>query len=1352
MKRVLLTLLVGFSLVTVAIVGSTYWLLGTENGLRFALGQTQSWLLNNTTQVLNVELDKGTVWDGFSIQSLRFQGDGLDVQAEQLSLQLNWPELLKKKLLVNRLTAKSIQVTAEPSKEKKDLFILPDRMDLPVNIEVAFLNIEKVTFNDLEFDEIKGKALVQNGQLEIQQFDLAFRDTALKSRLNVVLSSPYAVEGLFTANRTFEDLALDAKLDIQGSLERLELTLNALGQDTSRKQVNQSAQAQAVVTPFKTGLLENVKLLASNFNPSQWFDSAPRAVLNLRANVQPNEDFTESAGDLLLQNSAPASLQSGGIPVSKMAVAFKLILNGQHPEQFDVNVEELLLADGMRSAGQARASLQWKAPVALADGSPDTDLLNGDANFSVQTTALDASVFADLPAKLSLNSTIRGSKNANQLRLTRVQIFDRKAELNATLIAGLGDKLPLDLQMSLLGVNPANYMPNPSPLLQGNLNGEVFFKGELAPSGNSTQISPFGQLRINLDNSSLANAPLILNAQATGGTSRLNNVSLDLNVAGNTATANGSYGTQADFVDVKVNLAQLDRLGRLMDMKLAGNANISAKVRSFNGDFSGEGKVAIQQLRLDNALQIAEANGAFSLGSAPDSPWLGDIQVSKIKQPGISTDLITTMRLQLKGMRSQHELSATFESGLQPFSRQRPLKGEVALVGGVQTVKVQNAAALGWKGAITALRLEGMWSPARSFSLQNPAPLTLASGFVELLDLSIKGEDTSTINNSLLRLTGNEVRVQGNMPQFAFPRMSPILRKQLTLEPNNLIAKVDWRYVASPKKVDGHVDLTHVSGGLQVLEDSQIDVDIRTLKASLDFNREAATIDVNIVADEFGAVAANLRLPVEQNPQTKAWGLAGNKPMEGSVAAGFTELNWLGPMISGGVRTSGTGQVAVAIGGTVNNPDVQGRLFAMGLDVFQLDQGVRLEEGNVVVDFTTDKASIDTFEFTVFNRRAPRRKLDELGPLIQGTGKISAAGQWNLSGLDGEIRVNLDRVALLQRPDRWMMLNAQAQVQQPKVKGQPLKIRGQIDTLGAYIEMPESGPQTLGADVFVQGRSEVASAGLPIDLQLQLNLGDRFYLNAEGLRTRLSGGLRLVMLEGVGGSGERRAGRRLSATGTIQTADGTYRAYGQDLTIDRGVVNFQGPLDNPGLNVRAVRKGVAVEAGVEVTGTAQRPKVTLVSEPAVPDSEKLSWMIIGRGSNSADRDATLLLTAAAAIFGDDDESTTRKIAKSVGIDSITLSTGSLTAADSRAVGSQVAIAPGADASASIIGSDDPLLSQRIISLGKRFSDQIYFSFDQSVTTAASILKLNYQYSRRLSLVARAGADNAVDVLYQFSFD
>ena len=1351
MKRVLIVISLVLFAAVLVLASSSYWLIKTEQGLQFAVEKAEQWLGKNTSQQLEVNGIKGTLWQGLFIESLTWQDGDKSIEARKVQIKMAWNSLFDRDLVINMLAAESLQMQFPPSEDDDEPFNLPERIEFSVDVDLQDLKVGQLVFNALEFNDIEGEASVTSGRLEIERFALNTQETDIESKLSIALEKPYSLGGLVTAQRSFDDVLLDAKLKAQGTLERLELTLDAMGTNPGRDEVTQSAKAQAVVTMFKPSLVETVDLLANGFDPSQWIDGAPRASLNIQAKVQPNADFSQSVGDVSVQNTRPISIQANGLPFSNAKARFELALTEQQPKQFDLWVDALNFADGKRNAGDAKAVFQWRAPEPLKDGKPNPDFMAGDADFKIETRNLDASVFAELPQQLSITANAQGTKNGDVLRVNTLSIRDRTSVLQGKLMAGLSRKKPLDIQLQLTGVNPGNYIPKSSPLLQGNLNGDVFFKGELAPSGNSKSIDPFGELRLNLDNSTLANAPLILKAQATGGSSRLSNVLLDLNVVGNTAFAKGSYGTAADFVEVDINLDELNRLGKLMQMNLGGTARIKGKVRGIQGDFSGEGNIDIRQLKLDDALQIEQAAGQFSLGSAPNSSWTGDMLISKVKAPGALANTLNEMKLTLRGVRNQHELKGEFSSGLQPFSRQRPLKGEFALRGGVQSLP-KPVSATGWQGAITALKVEGMWLPARSFTLQNSAPLTLAGGYVELLNLVIKGEDTSLIRNEVFRIANKEVRIQGEMPQFSFPRMSPILRKQLTVEPKDLIAKVQWTYFANPSKVDGHVDVTHVSGGLQVLEDSQIDVDIRTMLARLDFNREAVSLNLDIQADEFGTVNANLRVPVEQNAETKSWGIAGNKTMEGAVAAGFTELNWLGPMISGGVRTSGTGQVAMAIGGTANNPDVQGRLFAMGLNVFQLDQGVRLEEGNVVVDFTTDKASIDTFEFTVYNRRAPRRYLEQLGPLIQGNGKITASGQWNLTGRDGEIQLNMDKVPLLQRPDRWLKVDSKVLVQQPNIEGQPLKIRGDLNVLGAYFEMPESGPQTLSEDVFIQGRSEITGPGLPIDLQVRANLGNLFFVNAEGLRTRLEGGVRLVMLEGVGGSGQRRSGRRLTATGTIQTVDGTYRAYGQDLSIDRGVVNFQGPIDNPGLNIRAVRKGVAVEAGVEVTGTAQRPRVALVSEPAVPDSEKLSWMILGRGSGSADRDSTLLLTAAAAIFGDDDESTTRKIAKSIGIDELNLSTGSLTAADSRAVGSKVAIAPGADASASIVGSDDPLLSQRIVSLGKRLSEKVYLSFDQSVTTAASILKLNYQYSRQLSFIARTGADNAVDALYQLSFD
>ncbi len=286
----------------------------------------------------------------------------------------------------------------------------------------------------------------------------------------------------------------------------------------------------------------------------------------------------------------------------------------------------------------------------------------------------------------------------------------------------------------------------------------------------------------------------------------------------------------------------------------------------------------------------------------------------------------------------------------------------------------------------------------------------------------------------------------------------------------------------------------------------------------------------------------------------------------------------------------------------------------------------------------------------------------------------------------------------------------------------------------------------------MKGRQQVNKEVPLVVADLKVILGDSVYLNVEGLKTRLIGSLGLVLNSQNGKSAAARSVQGVRALGTIQTVDGVYRAYGQDLTIERGVVNFQGSLMNPGLNIRAVRKGVAVEAGVEVTGRVSQPRVKLVSDPPVPDSEKLSWMVVGRGTNGgSDQGADLLLTAATTLFGND-QSPTERIAQSLGLDDLTLGSGSLTAADSQARGSQVTISPGADSSASILSEEDPLLTQRLILLGKRINRNVYVSFEQSVTTSANVFKLTYQYSRNFSLIARGGADSAIDLLYQFSFD
>ena len=119
---------------------------------------------------------------------------------------------------------------------------------------------------------------------------------------------------------------------------------------------------------------------------------------------------------------------------------------------------------------------------------------------------------------------------------------------------------------------------------------------------------------------------------------------------------------------------------------------------------------------------------------------------------------------------------------------------------------------------------------------------------------------------------------------------------------------------------------------------------------------------------------------------------------------------------------------------------------------------------------------------------------------------------------------------------------------------------------------------TVAPDAVLRYRHQGARDASPRDergrnfaeIDLELDLGKQFHVNAFGL-------------DGPPGGGDplRARDRELpTATGSIRVVQGYYTAFGQRLTVDRGILTFSGPIDNPGINVLAMRKNQAVEAGV----------------------------------------------------------------------------------------------------------------------------------------------------------------------------
>jgi translocation and assembly module TamB len=332
-----------------------------------------------------------------------------------------------------------------------------------------------------------------------------------------------------------------------------------------------------------------------------------------------------------------------------------------------------------------------------------------------------------------------------------------------------------------------------------------------------------------------------------------------------------------------------------------------------------------------------------------------------------------------------------------------------------------------------------------------------------------------------------------------------------------------------------------------------------------------------------------------------------------------------------------------------------------------------------------------------------------------GAGSVSGKGgvSWESGEPGVEVALVAKQLELLSRPDRLLIVsgNGDARLHAGKL-GLSAKLR--IDR--GLIDLPEEDAPSLSEDVVVLGQPDAVEnrkAPYAIIADIDLDLGDRFYLKGKGVDAQLVGAVK------VHASGKTAP----TASGKIQVAKGRYSAYGQSLSIERGILNFIGPIDNPGLNIVALRKNLPVEAGVAISGTAQVPQVRLTSIPSVPDSEKLSWLVLGHGleKTSGGEFGALQAAAGALLAQGESVSLEAKIAHAAGLDEFSLS--------------------GAGG-----------VENAVLTMGKRLSSRAYLTFEQGLAGASNLAKINYTLTERLSVRTQTGEESAVDLFYSFSFD
>lgn len=414
-------------------------------------------------------------------------------------------------------------------------------------------------------------------------------------------------------------------------------------------------------------------------------------------------------------------------------------------------------------------------------------------------------------------------------------------------------------------------------------------------------------------------------------------------------------------------------------------------------------------------------------------------------------------------------------------------------------------------------------------------------------------------------------------------------------------------------------------------------------------------------------------------------------PITGTVTGATRQLQLLPLLVPDIDQASGRLALRVSLAGTVGAPALAGE--------------VRLEQGSL--DFYQTNLRLRAVE-------ASLRLLDaglELEATAQaGEGALAVDGRlgWRDRHPSGSLSLRGERLLLADVPEARVLASPDLRF---TLDGRRIGVTGVVTIPEARIAPAETAGAVLpSADerILRPEADDGESGRFEVDGDVRLALGERVQLDAFGLSGRITGNVRTLS----------RPQQAAVASGELEIVDGSYRAYSRELDVERGRLLFTGgPVTDPGVDLRASRKLPGHVVGVIVRGRLRRPQLTLYSEPALPQAQIASLLIVGQSLDrlqGEDREnfesgrASLAAQGGALLAG--------QLGRYVGLD-------------------EVGLAQDADDGTALV-------------LGKFLSPRLYLSYGVSLVDEINTFKLRYTIGDRWVISAESGRESSADVEYR----
>lgn len=863
-----------------------------------------------------------------------------------------------------------------------------------------------------------------------------------------------------------------------------------------------------------------------------------------------------------------------------------------------------------------------------------------------------------------VSTKLQGQGDLNHIKLHQVDIATLGGHVSGELMADWQAPINWGAKLTLSHIQPGLQWPE----AEGDISGVLATTGSLTELGGwqveVPELDIDGVLRdypLNIAGS-LSAADLAGNSEFS-----LRTPQLILSHGPNSIEAKGELDQQWRM-DLAINFPDLIKTVPDLQGRVSGNVALRGAMHEPNVALD----IDAQSIDWQQQAQVERVKLKGQVTPLPTPNAKLALQVTNARYQG---NVVDSVLLKVAGSQAEHELSLDVNSNIASTS--------LALSG-----SLTDKPDIAWQGKLERMLLsskQGEWRLNQATAL----------GFeMATQQVSVAAHCWLQADSSLCLEKDIKVGQSGEaalaLKQFDFEQIKALLPSETQLQ-GKADAQVTAKWgVDNPPEVIAKIELGQGQVSQQLEQALEIGWQSVTFNAQLADNKLQANWLLDITDN--GDVAGHATIPDV---------LVDDKQIDAGLQLTTFNLDFLAPLVGEFSKLKADITTDLAISGPVMQPKVHGQFVVDDILLKGDISPVEVDSGQLTINFAGYDAKLAAAIHT------PDGMLE-----LAGDADWHDLQDWqtNVRLFADELMVNVPPMVKIKvQPD----MTISASPTSARVDGTIALPWGRV----VVEELPPSAISVSKDQVIVDAELKPVDKENPVPFAVESNInikiGDDFKLSAFGLEGGLVGNLNVAQRD-----------KGPFVTGEINITDGSYRSFGQDLIIKEGKVLMNGPVDQPYLQITAIRNPDNtqddVTAGVKVSGSVSEPTVTIFSEPAMAQANALSYLLRGQdidGETGGNAMTTTLIGLSLAKSG----RVVGEIGEAFGVQDLQLDT----------AGS------GDDSQVTVSGYILPGLKVK---------------YGVGIFDSVGEFTVRYRLMQDLYVEAMSGVNSAVDLLYQFQFD